>query len=528
MSRLDLPSVSRFRETRWKSVAFRIGKPSLEPGDTFGHVANASLAPGDLIAGKYRLERELGRGGMGVVYLAIDLELERHVAIKILLEEHAQDQGSVLRFLREAKASVKIKSEHVAHVYETGKLPSGVPYIVMEHLQGRDLAERLDSVGPLSVGEIAGFILETCEALAEAHAAGIVHRDLKPANLFLARRPDGTDVLKILDFGISKITTSSVLTRSQTLVGSPYYMSPEQLESAQDVDVRADIWALGVIMYELCCGKRPFEGTSLAALCVTVLNAKPQPLSELLPGVAPEFEAVVSKCLQKDRDRRFQNVGELARALASLRPDSSASSADRVAKVLENARTVPDTPRRESDPLHERSASWAQTNRETTGQQRKGRRFVIATVVLLAAGGLGVGLGQLAKEQPPDGTAFGKAPRAEEPSPSDSAADSSKAPHHTRGDGERETSQALPKPGSAPSAQSEAEIAPVVAPESPISEPTLSGTEPAPQALGTSAPAATTSVEHRPAVTAATSKSPKPERAKPPPEPARDPFLRRH
>jgi eukaryotic-like serine/threonine-protein kinase len=492
-------------------------------------VASPSFAPGDLVAGKYRLERELGRGGMGVVYLANDLELERHVAIKILLEEHAEDQGSVLRFLREAKASVKIKSEHVAHVYETGRFSSGVPYIVMEYLQGRDLAERLESVGPLSVSEIAGFIIEACEALAEAHSAGIVHRDLKPANLFLARRPDGTDVLKILDFGISKITTSSVLTRSQTLVGSPYYMSPEQLESAQDVDVRADIWALGVIMYELCSGKRPFEGTSLAALCVTVLNAKPEPLSELLPEVAPEFEAVVLKCLQKDRAGRFQNVGELARALESLRPHSSAASADRVTKVLQNARTVPDTPRRESDPVHDRSASWAQTNRESTGQHHKGRRFVIAAVVILAAGGLGVGLGQLVKERPPDGTAFGKAPRAEEALSSDSSREGSKLREHAPAPTVRETSPAELEAGNTPSAQNEAKVAPVVEAATPPSESTSPGLEPAPnERLDSSEPGQSTPVRTAPVHDASAARSPKPEPRRPPPEPARDPFLRRH
>src|SRR5690606_27665136 len=261
----------------------------------------------------------VGRGGMGIVFLAQDTDLERPVAIKILLEEHVADQGAVTRFLREAKASVKIQSEHVARIYETGRLQSGVPFIVMEYLQGQDLADRLELHGAMTEAQTANILLQACEALAEAHAAGIVHRDLKPANLFLARRPDGSEVLKILDFGISKISTSSVLTKSQTLVGSPYYMSPEQLESAQDVDARADIWAAGVIMYELSTGQRPFEGNSLAALCVTVLNASPKPLDVVKPSTTPEFAAMVARCLQKRREQRFQNVGELANALESLR-----------------------------------------------------------------------------------------------------------------------------------------------------------------------------------------------------------------
>ncbi len=375
-------------------------------------MAQVALEPGSVVAAKYKLLKELGRGGMGVVFLAEDTDLEREVAVKILLEEHAKDQGAVTRFLREAKASAKIKSEHVAHVYETGKLANGVPFIVMESLQGIDLADRLENEGPLPVKRIVEFVMQTCEALAEAHAAGIVHRDLKPANLFLATRPDGTDVLKILDFGISKISTSSVLTRSQTLVGSPYYMSPEQLESAQDVDVRADIWALGVIMYELAAGKRPFEGTSLAALCVTVLNAEPEPLSALVPGVPRAFEEAVMKCLRKDRVQRFPNVGELARALEGL-SDSTAGAAARVTKVLQNARTVPDTPRRESDAAPDRSASWAQTNRETTAERWRGRRFVVGLAVIVAAGGVGVGLGRLVRGPSSDVPAFGQAPHSE-------------------------------------------------------------------------------------------------------------------
>jgi serine/threonine-protein kinase len=287
----------------------------------------------------------------------------------------------------------------------------------MEYLQGQDLAERLEQNGPMPEGQVAEILLQALEALAEAHAAGIVHRDLKPANLFLARRPDGSEVLKILDFGISKISTSSVLTRSQTLVGSPYYMSPEQLESALDVDARADIWAAGVIMYELSTGERPFEGNSLAALCVSVLNAVPKPLDAVKPSTTPQFAAVVLRCLRKNRNERFQNVGELANALDSLRGPEAISSgaAARVTKVLQNARTVPDIPRRESDAAAERSSSWAQTNREATGQQQRGRRFILATVVIVAAGGVGVALGQLAQREPGKEAAFGDSPQAEIP-----------------------------------------------------------------------------------------------------------------
>jgi len=471
-------------------------------------VTEAPLRLGDRVAEKYLLEKELGRGGMGIVFLANDTDLERPVAIKVLLEEHVEDQGAVTRFLREAKASVKIQSEHVARVYETGRLPSGVPFIVMEYLQGQDLADRLELKGPMSEAQVADLVLQACEALAEAHAAGIVHRDLKPANLFLARRPDGSEALKILDFGISKISTSSVLTKSQTLVGSPYYMSPEQLESAQDVDARADIWAAGVIMYELSTGQRPFEGNSLAALCVAVLNATPKPLDVVKPSTTPEFLAVVTRCLKKDRNLRFQNVGELANALEALRgPGVKSGSAERVTKVLQNARTVPDIPRRESDPAAERSSSWAQTNREATGQQMRGRRIMLASVVIVAAAGVGVGLGQLAQRESGNETAFGTPPAAEAPRAIDSG-------------------HATPAVvASAPSTA--AEVTPSV-----VREPEVAEAIEAPAASSASAtPVAQGATKKRPTHTtvesSVTRPPAKPAKVEAAPDPASDPFLRR-
>ncbi len=476
----------------------------------------APLKPGDRVAEKYVLEKELGRGGMGIVFLAEDTDLERHVAIKVLLEEHVTDQGAVTRFLREAKASVKIQSEHVARVYETGRLPSGVPFIVMEYLLGQDLADRLELKGAMSEAQIADVVLQACEALAEAHAAGIVHRDLKPANLFLARRPDGTEVLKILDFGISKISTSSVLTKSQTLVGSPYYMSPEQLESAQDVDARADIWAAGVIMYELSTGQRPFEGNSLAALCVTVLNASPKPLDVVKPSITPEFAAMVARCLQKKREQRFQNVGELANVLEALRgPEVKSGAAERVTKVLQNARTVPDIPRRESDPAAERSSSWAQTNREATTQQVRGRRVLLASVVIVAAAGVGVVLGQLAQREPGTEAALGTPPQAEAPRPTEGAVS---------------TSAAFV---SAPSTS--AEVAPAVVrdPEA-VADAAEAGPQESAASAASAAPAAV--VGGPPSVSKASpkraaqgaTKSDRSPKASIAPDPERDPFLRRH
>jgi len=221
-----------------------------------GSAGNAEVespfATGDVVAGKYRVDRPLGAGGMGVVVAATHVELDRPVAIKVLLSGAAKDPDVVARFSREARAAAKIRSEHVARVLDVGLLPSGLPFMVMEYLEGEDLAWRLTQQACLPLPEIAQYVLEACEALAEAHAAGIIHRDLKPANLFLATRPDRSRIVKLLDFGISKspVGAAGAVTSTQAVMGSPVYMSPEQLVSAKNVDARSDVWSLGVVLYE--------------------------------------------------------------------------------------------------------------------------------------------------------------------------------------------------------------------------------------------------------------------------------------
>ncbi|HRI68811.1 MAG TPA: serine/threonine-protein kinase, partial [Polyangium sp.] len=197
-----------------------------------------AIAPGEIIANKYRIEREIGRGGMGVVFAALHVDLDQEVAVKILHEYAAYDQAAIARLLREARAAAKIPSNHVVRVMDVGALPEGGAYITMELLQGRDLADVLRLNGPLSVSEAVDYLIETCDAVAAAHAAGIIHRDLKPANLFVSQAPDGTPIIKVLDFGVSKIipksgqsATTGELTQTGQIFGSPSYMSPEQLRS---------------------------------------------------------------------------------------------------------------------------------------------------------------------------------------------------------------------------------------------------------------------------------------------------------
>ncbi len=294
---------------------------------------------GQILAGKFRIERILGQGGMGVVVAATHIQLDERVALKFLLPEALANPEAVARFAREARAAVKIKSEHVARVSDVGTLESGSPYMVMEYLDGQDLADWVRSAGAMRPVDAVEFVLQACEAIAEAHALGIVHRDLKPANLFVTTRVDGTPCVKVLDFGISKLTTPGStsdmgMTRTSTVMGSPLYMSPEQMSSTRSVDARTDIWALGIILYEVLSGRVPFEAETMPQLCGMILQDPPRPLRELRPDVPPGLEAVILRCLEKNRDARFSSVAELAAALAPFGSPGAQRSAERIARVL--------------------------------------------------------------------------------------------------------------------------------------------------------------------------------------------------
>ncbi len=298
------------------------------------------LAIGGTVADKYRIEQLLGEGGMGFVFEATHLQLGHRVALKVLNTAGMSDKEVVERFLREGRALARLSGEHIARVSDVGTLTTGEPYMVMEFLEGRDLAKELSARGPIPLVEVVDFIAQACEALAEAHVRGIVHRDLKPANLFLTQKLDGEASIKVLDFGISKFTSqddehldSANITVTSSLVGTPKYMSPEQIQDSRNVDSRTDIWGLGTIFYELLTQTRPFAAPSLALVCVKILHEQIPAPSTIKAGIPEAVDAVIARCLKKVAADRFQSVGELVEALVALNPNVRAS-ATRVTRIL--------------------------------------------------------------------------------------------------------------------------------------------------------------------------------------------------
>jgi tRNA A-37 threonylcarbamoyl transferase component Bud32 len=346
-------------------------------------------AVGTIVAGKYRVEGPLGEGGMGTVVLATHVGLDQRVAIKFLLPEALKNKDSVERFLREAKVAARVRSDHVARVHDVGTLEGGVPYIVMEYLEGSDLGGLIARHGSLPIEEACEISLQACEALAEVHAAGIVHRDLKPTNLFVTRRADGSPAVKLLDFGISKLAPGAeesgadpALTATTAIMGSPSYMSPEQLKSTKEVDPRTDVWSLGTVLYEAITGKPAFRGETLPQTCAMIAADDPVAPSALREGVPRELDQAILGCLRKNPDERERLV-DLSRVLARLAPARARASLERIEATLGM-----------SQPAASSQAAAEPQVRGGANEERAGggRRGLLVLLVIAVAGVLGIGL----------------------------------------------------------------------------------------------------------------------------------------
>ena len=297
-------------------------------------------AVGSVISSKYEVVRVLGQGAMGVVVAARHIELDEIVAIKFIHPDMHSVPDIVSRFAREAKACARLGSEHIAKVMDVGVTPEIGPYIVMEYLEGQDLGSLLRERGAQSIRRVCEYVMQACEALALAHAAGIIHRDIKPDNLFLARRGN-MDIVKVLDFGISKAPLAGRVfggdlksTETACLMGTPLYMSPEQIRATHEVDHRSDIWSLGVVLFELLTGRTAFAGETVTQVCALVLEGPAPRLVDHCRGAPAALAAVIERCLMKDPAHRYQHAADLAHALLPLAPSRARLHAERASSVL--------------------------------------------------------------------------------------------------------------------------------------------------------------------------------------------------
>ncbi len=301
----------------------------------FGTLSSIYPQPGEVLDGKYRIEHLLGEGGMGAVAKATHLLRRAPVALKFMSGAVLSMSGAVERFVNEGVAASQIDSDHVVKVFDVGRLPNGAPYLVMEYLEGRDLSQLLEREGPvLPPARAVHFTVQALRALHTAHAAGIVHRDMKPSNCFVIQKDGEPDFVKLVDFGISKVRTADDgtgaapaphLTKTNSALGTPLYMSPEQARSPRDVDHRSDLYSVGAILYEMLAGRTPYTSDTgeFTEILFKIFTTEPDPLQSLRPDLPPALAAVVHRALARDRDGRFSSAIEMAEALAPFSDDRS-------------------------------------------------------------------------------------------------------------------------------------------------------------------------------------------------------------
>ncbi|MEY4549731.1 MAG: hypothetical protein RL685_5926 [Pseudomonadota bacterium] len=330
-------------------------------------IAAASFLPGELVDGKYRVERVLGRGGMGLVLLARNLLLQERVAIKVLVGKSTPALCS--RLLMEARAAARLQSDHVVRVFDVGHSSAGDPYLVMEYLAGEPLSVVLESGGQQPVTQVVQWVLEACQGLAVAHCNGIVHRDLKPANLFWSRQRDGSRRLKVLDFGVAKLPDREGLVSTLHPLGSPMYMAPEQFAREAGSDGRIDIWGLGVVLYEALTGKPPFVAHSLLDLASQLRNEAHVPVRELRPDVPEGLSRAVDRCLAKRREERWQDLVELACAITPFGPVGAGEALARIERTFATGRAPGETLGSGSDWMTSGGDAMTSSSDATSGER---------------------------------------------------------------------------------------------------------------------------------------------------------------
>lgn len=370
------------------------GVPS---GERLAHV-RGRVAPGSVINGKYVVEEVLGKGGMGIVLSARHVTLAERYAIKVLFVDHdaaSSDGGDFKRrFLQEARVSASLRGEHVARVFDVGELDEELLYMVMERVEGPSLSRVLKTQGTFPVKTAVEYVAQLCEGLAEAHARGIVHRDIKPMNLHLTTRADGSELIKILDFGIAKLRGEGEKTRTGTLVGSVSHMAPEQLRSSSSVDERADIWSLGVLLHQFLVGKTPFTG-SMTTIVKKLLSDEPMPRLREFGDFPVALEAAILRALARDPAARTQTVADFAREILAAAGFADADErADLIAAALGRGRR--DSAGGELSSAH---AMYVGDAERTGRRARRSRRRAF-----LVAGLLLVGLGVVIWSRRPDPT----------------------------------------------------------------------------------------------------------------------------
>jgi serine/threonine protein kinase len=468
--------------------------------------ARLPIRAGDKVGEKYVVEGVIGAGGVGVVVSARHTSLDERVAIKFLQTSAMSSEENVSRFSREARALARIRSEHVARVMDFGALPSGAPFMVMEHLDGKDLGALLRAQGKVPIHEAVDQVAQACEAVVEAHAMGIIHRDLKPANLFLTARADGTPIIKVLDFGISKLLgrgeskPDMSMTATASVIGSPLYMSPEQMESPRDAKEATDIWSLGTILYELIAGVPPFEAATLPALCARICTGAPTPISSRFPDgsntVPRGLDLAIMACLERDVSKRPPSVAALARRISQFGTVEALRCAERAERVAIQAGLPLDPPPDDttlpeplydgdektevSDPTQERTTSGSVSQRlpEAVSFHPKPRRIqgrsrlIVAMVAVLFVGTLlGTLLTQMKAPTPPPISRLGRVYVREIALLAIPSTPGIPAPPTTKAS-PADPLPPLPASAPTPTTSSSASAAPVVKPTRPLGRPT--------------------------------------------------------